>query len=81
MQNSQAALKTSIATVSIAGDFWEKLTAISRTGYTVIAFSCQDILITAQKLSELGFDRLPISANSYDEVGARFGLMSHFLDG
>ena len=51
MQTRQAALKTSIATVSIAGDFREKLSAISRAGYTGIEIFEQDFV---------GYDGSPV---------------------
>ena len=44
MQTMQTALKTSIATVSIAGDFPEKLAAISKAGYTGIEIFEQDFV-------------------------------------
>lgn len=44
MSTHQPRLKTSIATVSIAGDFREKLAAISRAGYTGIEIFEQDFV-------------------------------------
>ena len=42
MDNSSSKLMTCIATVSIAGDFREKLAAISRAGFTGIEIFEQD---------------------------------------
>ncbi|WP_333826515.1 bifunctional sugar phosphate isomerase/epimerase/4-hydroxyphenylpyruvate dioxygenase family protein [Pararhodobacter sp.] len=39
-----------------------------------IAFATDDILATADRLAELGFAALPIGANYYDDLAARFGL-------
>ena len=44
MDNSSSKLMTCIATVSIAGDFREKLAAISRAGYTGIEIFEQDFV-------------------------------------
>ena len=55
---------------------------ISQTfGATVqhIAFGCEDIFVTAQQLLERGFEALSMSANYYDDLGARFGLEESFL--
>ncbi|MGI9509269.1 MAG: bifunctional sugar phosphate isomerase/epimerase/4-hydroxyphenylpyruvate dioxygenase family protein [Geminicoccaceae bacterium] len=39
-----------------------------------IAFDCDDIFQTAERLREAGFKSLPMPANYYDDVQARFGL-------
>ncbi|MGI9449043.1 MAG: bifunctional sugar phosphate isomerase/epimerase/4-hydroxyphenylpyruvate dioxygenase family protein [Geminicoccaceae bacterium] len=39
-----------------------------------IALACSDIFETADRLREAGFETLPMSANYYDDVQARFGL-------
>ncbi|MGI9367070.1 MAG: bifunctional sugar phosphate isomerase/epimerase/4-hydroxyphenylpyruvate dioxygenase family protein [Rhizobiaceae bacterium] len=45
-----------------------------------IAFEAEDILKTASQLALLGFESLPIPANYYDDVVARFGLSQHLRD-
>ena len=45
-----------------------------------IAFACEDIFVTAEALAARGFELLAISANYYDDLGARFGLEEAFLD-
>jgi len=45
-----------------------------------IAFACEDIFVTAEALAARGFESLAISANYYDDLGARFGLEEAFLD-
>jgi 4-hydroxyphenylpyruvate dioxygenase len=44
-----------------------------------IAFGCADIFATAEQLSQRGFETLSMSANYYDDLGARFGLEESFL--
>lgn len=39
-----------------------------------IAFATDDILATADRLADLGFASLPIGANYYDDLAARFAL-------
>ncbi len=39
-----------------------------------IAFACDDIFPTAERLRQAGFETLPMPANYYDDVQARFGL-------
>jgi 4-hydroxyphenylpyruvate dioxygenase len=39
-----------------------------------IAFACDDIFATAEALAARGFEALAMSANYYDDLGARFGL-------
>jgi 4-hydroxyphenylpyruvate dioxygenase len=39
-----------------------------------IAFATDDIFATAERLSDLGFQPLPIPANYYPDLAARFGL-------
>ena len=45
-----------------------------------IAFASIDIFATAAALSRNGFEALTISANYYDDLGARFGLDDQLLD-
>ena len=45
-----------------------------------IAFASVDIFATAVALSRNGFEALTISANYYDDLGARFGLDDQLLD-
>jgi 4-hydroxyphenylpyruvate dioxygenase len=45
-----------------------------------IAFASIDIFATADALSRNGFEALTISANYYDDLGARFGLDDQLLD-
>lgn len=45
-----------------------------------IAFACEDIFITAEALAARGFESLAISANYYDDLGARFGLEETLLN-
>ena len=45
-----------------------------------IAFASVDIFATAAALSRNGFEALTISANYYDDLGARFGLDDQLLD-
>lgn len=44
-----------------------------------LAFSCRDIFATAAALRARGFAALTMSANYYDDLGARFGLDDAFL--
>ncbi len=44
-----------------------------------IAFACDDIFTTAEALAARGFQVLAMSANYYDDLGARFGLEEAFL--
>jgi len=44
-----------------------------------IAFACDDIFATAEALAARGFEALAMSANYYDDLGARFGLDEAFL--
>ena len=39
-----------------------------------VAFACDDILATADRLAALGFDALPMSANYYADLATRFDL-------
>ena len=72
MQTRQAALKTSIATVSIAGDFREKLFAISRAGYTGIEIFEQDFV---------GYDGSPVDVGwLVDDYGLEIMLFQPFRD-
>lgn len=50
------------------------------SGIQHLAFETQDILKTAQMLSERGFISLSISANYYDDLEARFGLDPQLVD-
>jgi 4-hydroxyphenylpyruvate dioxygenase len=43
-------------------------------GFQHIALRVPDVVEAAAALTERGFDRLPIPANYYDDVAARFGL-------
>jgi 4-hydroxyphenylpyruvate dioxygenase len=45
-----------------------------------IAFASDDIFATADALRRNGFEALTISANYYDDLGARFGLDDQLLD-
>ncbi|SDY10108.1 bifunctional sugar phosphate isomerase/epimerase/4-hydroxyphenylpyruvate dioxygenase family protein [Citreimonas salinaria] len=45
-----------------------------------IAFATDDIFATAKALRGLGFDPLPIPANYYDDLAARFDLAPDLLD-
>ena len=45
-----------------------------------IAFACEDIFATAALLTARGFEPLAMSANYYDDLGARFGLDDAFLN-
>ncbi len=72
MQTRQAALKTSIATVSIAGDFREKLFAISRAGYTGIEIFEQDFV---------GYDGSPVEVGwLVGDYGLEIMLFQPFRD-
>jgi 4-hydroxyphenylpyruvate dioxygenase len=44
-----------------------------------IAFTCDDIFATAQALSDNGFAQLPIGANYYDDLDARYDLPPDLL--
>ena len=44
-----------------------------------IGFACEDIFETAAALTARGFEALSMSANYYDDLGARFGLDDAFL--
>jgi 4-hydroxyphenylpyruvate dioxygenase len=44
-----------------------------------IAFACDDIFTTAEAFAARGFQVLAMSANYYDDLGARFGLEESFL--
>ncbi len=44
-----------------------------------VAFATRDILETEARLRALGFEALPIPANYYDDLAARFGLDDQFL--
>ncbi|WP_375258184.1 bifunctional sugar phosphate isomerase/epimerase/4-hydroxyphenylpyruvate dioxygenase family protein [Citreimonas sp.] len=45
-----------------------------------IAFATDDIFAAAERLAELGFKALPIPANYYDDLAARFDLDAGLLD-
>lgn len=45
-----------------------------------VAFDCDDIFATAATLAEAGFAPLPISANYYADVQARFSLADDFVE-
>ncbi len=45
-----------------------------------IAFACDDIFATARALSDTGFAVLPIGANYYDDLDARYDLPADLLD-
>lgn len=45
-----------------------------------IAFGCDDIFATAQALADKGFAILPIGANYYDDLDARYDLPSGLLE-
>jgi len=45
-----------------------------------IAFATDDIFSTAQQLADKGFTPLPISANYYADLAARFDLDDHLLE-
>ena len=55
MDNSSSKLMTCIATVSIAGDFREKLAAISRAGFTGIEIFEQDFLAYDGAATDVGW--------------------------
>jgi 4-hydroxyphenylpyruvate dioxygenase len=44
------------------------------SGLQHVAFATDDIFATAEALARAGFTTLPISANYYDDIEARFGL-------
>jgi len=50
------------------------------SGVQHLAFSSRDIFQTADRLTELGFDPLEISANYYDDLEARLGLEPEFTN-
>lgn len=45
-----------------------------------LAFACDDIFATAERLAALGFQPLEISRNYYDDLEARFGLEPELAD-
>ncbi len=45
-----------------------------------IAFACEDIFATARILSDKGFAVLPIGANYYDDLDARYDLPAELLE-
>ncbi len=45
-----------------------------------IAFACDDIFATAKALAATGFAALPIGANYYDDLDARYDLPADLLD-
>jgi 4-hydroxyphenylpyruvate dioxygenase len=45
-----------------------------------IAFACEDIFATARILSDKGFAVLPIGANYYDDLDARYDLPANLLE-
>ena len=55
MNHAPGKLKTCIATVSIAGDFREKLAAISRAGFTGIEIFEQDFLAYDGAATDVGW--------------------------
>ncbi|MEY4375703.1 MAG: hypothetical protein RJB26_253 [Pseudomonadota bacterium] len=52
----------------------------SGAGVQHIAFSTTDIFATAAAMSSLGLERLPIPANYYDDLEAKFGLAPELLE-
>ena len=48
-------------------------------GVQHVALATADIVATARKLRELGLDTLPIPANYYEDIEARFGLDQELL--
>ena len=44
-----------------------------------VAFACDDIFATSDRLAACGFDRLSISPNYYDDLEARLGLDADFV--
>jgi 4-hydroxyphenylpyruvate dioxygenase len=44
-----------------------------------VAFACDDLFATAERLAHLGFRPLPIPGNYYDDLAARFGLADGFV--
>ena len=62
---------------TLAGNFIERTFGAA---VQHIAFACEDIFVTAEALAARGFESLAISANYYDDLGARFGLEEAFLD-
>jgi 4-hydroxyphenylpyruvate dioxygenase len=45
-----------------------------------VAVSCEDVVAVARRARERGMRFLPVPANYYDDVRARFGLRQEFLD-
>ena len=64
-------LNGSAAAQTLASRF---LHAYMGAGVQHIAFACDDIFDTAAKLQQLGMECLPIPANYYDDLAARFAL-------
>lgn len=72
MTDRSDTLKTSIATVSIAGDFREKLAAISRAGYTGMEIFEQDFV---------AYDRAAVDVGWLaEDYGLEIMLFQPFLD-
>jgi 4-hydroxyphenylpyruvate dioxygenase len=69
-------LNGSAAAQTLASRF---LHAYLGAGVQHIAFACDDIFDTAERLQKLGMEVLPIPANYYDDLAARFGLDSGML--
>ncbi len=55
------------------------LHAYMGAGVQHIAFACNDIFSSAERLKALGMEFLPIPANYYDDLTARFGLDDELL--
>lgn len=55
--------------------------AASRQHPEHVAVSCADVVDVARRARERGMSFLPIPANYYDDLEARFGLEREFLDG
>jgi 4-hydroxyphenylpyruvate dioxygenase len=49
-------------------------------GLQYVSLATQDIFATAERLDQAGVAMLPIPANYYDDLAARFGLEADFVD-
>ncbi len=81
IENASGSLRLTLNGVendrTLAGQFISR-----RFGSSVqhMAFACDDIFATAEKLAKRGFQPLEISPNYYDDLDARFGLAPSLLD-
>ncbi|GAA4475589.1 sugar phosphate isomerase/epimerase and 4-hydroxyphenylpyruvate domain-containing protein [Rhodococcus olei] len=64
----------------VPGSVSSHLGAARRGGIGHVAFACTDIFTTAASMRARGFEPLPIPANYYDDLDARFGLSRELLD-